>query len=145
MRERRRSSSCGAWARPGARDRPARSGKATPSALADFATERLAKPDHQLPAGQSFAEWFRSNEPALRENAALRDKNVIIARQMLPLFEATPAGWGAVPYLNLGKRQKHKPLAQYFAEWQAASPAEVRPFLARLAALFLAAEVFRPR
>jgi hypothetical protein len=105
-------------------------------ALANFATERLAKPDHQLSAGQSFTEWFRSNEPALRENAALRAKNVIIARQMLPLFEATPAGWGAVPYLNLGKRQKHKPLAQYFAEWQAASPAELRPFLARVAALF---------
>lgn len=105
-------------------------------ALAKYATERLAKPEHQLPAGVTFPAWFRENEPALRENSILRAKNVIIARQMLPLFAAEPAGWRAACYLNLGQRQHGKPLAQYFAEWQAASPAAARPFVGKVAGLF---------
>lgn len=106
------------------------------TAFADYAAERLARPDHQLPADRQFAEWFSSNEPSLRENAAQRAKDVIIARQMLPLFEAEPAGWEAACYLNLGARKQGKPLAQYFAEWQTASPAALRPFLARVGRLF---------
>lgn len=102
------------------------------SALADYATERLAKPDHQLPPGQSFGEWFHENEAALRENPTLRAKNVIVARHLLPLFEAEPAGWEAMCYLNLGKREQNKPLKQVFAEWLAASPEKLRPFIGRV-------------
>jgi hypothetical protein len=109
------------------------------SAFADYATERLARPDHQLPADRPFSEWFAGNEPSLRENAAQRAKNVIIARQMLPLFEAEPAGWEAACFLNLGARKQGKPLTQYFAEWQSASPAALRAFLGRVMALFSAA------
>ena len=107
--------------------------------MAAYATDRLAKPEHQLPADTTFLAWFRQNEPALRANSMLREKNVIIARQLLPLFEADPAGWPAVCYLNLGAHQQGKPLAQHFAEWQANSPAELRPFLTRLTALFAVA------
>jgi hypothetical protein len=110
--------------------------RTTAAALADYATERLARPEHQLPPGRPFGEWFRENEPALRGNAALRAKNVIVARQMLPLFEAEPAGWAAAGYLNLGRHDRDKPRTQYFAEWQAASPPELRPLLGRVAALF---------
>jgi hypothetical protein len=105
-------------------------------ALAAYATERLARADHQLPAGVSFSAWFRENASELVENHALRAKNVIIARQMLPLFEAEPEGWEALCYLNLGQREQGKPRAQHFAEWQNAAPAELRPFIARLVALF---------
>jgi hypothetical protein len=107
-------------------------------ALATYATERLARPEHQLPADRAFPEWLRSNAPALRENHTLRARNVIVARQVLPLFEAEPAGWEAVCYLNLGRRQHGKSLAQHLAEWQAATPGALRPFLSRLAALFSA-------
>ena len=69
--------------------------------------------------------------------AMLREKNVIIARQMLPIFEGEPAGWDAACYLNLGAHQQGKPLAQHLSEWQTNSPPALRPFLARLAALFL--------
>ena len=105
-------------------------------ALTDYATERLARPEHQLPEGQSFADWFRGSENALRENPVLRAKNVIIARQLLPLFEAEPAGWEAVCYLNLGKREQGKPLRQVFAEWSAASPEKLRPFVGKVAKPF---------
>jgi hypothetical protein len=105
-------------------------------AMAKYASDRLALPEHQLPAGVTFADWFRQNEPSLRENAALREKNVIVARQLLPLFEAEPAGWDAACYLNLGAHQPAKPLSQQLAEWQTNSPASLHPFLAKIAALF---------
>jgi hypothetical protein len=110
--------------------------RGTAAAFADYTVERLARPDHQLPADTAFPAWFREHEPALRENAALRARNVIIARQLLPLFEAEPAGWVAACYLNLGRRQQGKPLAQHFTEWQAASPAARRPFIGRVAEIF---------
>jgi hypothetical protein len=107
-------------------------------AIAKYAADRLARPEHQLPADIPFLAWFRQNEPALRENAILREKDVIIASQMLPLFEAEPAGWAAACYLNLGARQQGKSLTQHFSEWQNNSPPALRPFLARLSALFFA-------
>jgi hypothetical protein len=105
-------------------------------AMSAYAVERLAKPEHQLPADTTFAAWFHLAEPALRENSMLRAQNVIIARQMLPLFETEPSGWDALCYLNLGAHQQGKALAQHLAEWQSNSPAAVRPFVARVAALF---------
>jgi len=112
-------------------------------AMAAYAADRLAKPEHQLPADTPFLAWFRQNEPALRADANIREKNVIIARQLLPLFESNPNGWAAACYLNLGTHTQGKPLAQHFAEWQTNSPAELHPFLARLTALFGAGESTR--
>ncbi len=106
------------------------------SALGDYATERLARPDHQLPEGTTFSAWFATNEAGLRANGAMRAKNVIVARQMLPLFEADPSGWNAVSYLNLGKRDVKKPLAQYFDEWRTAAPPAQSALIGRIAALF---------
>jgi hypothetical protein len=105
-------------------------------AMAKYATDRLALPEHQLPADTSFSAWFRENEPTLRANARLREKNVIIARQILPLFEAEPQGWDALCYLNLGAHQQGKPLTQHLAEWQANCPSLLRPFVTKIAALF---------
>lgn len=105
-------------------------------AMGKYASDRLAKPEHQLPANTSFLAWFRANESSLRENAVQREKDVIIARQMLPLLEAEPAGWAAACYLNLGARQQGKSLAQHFSEWQNNSPPALRPFLGRLTSLF---------
>ena len=105
-------------------------------AMGKYASDRLARPEHQLPPDTTFAAWFRQNEASLRENPVLREKEVIIARQMLPLFEAEPAGWLAACYLNLGAHQPGKSLSQYFSEWQNNSPQALRPFLGKVTALF---------
>lgn len=117
-------------------DAPYPNWKSYAAMLAAYATERLAKPEHQLPEGQPFGEWFRSNEATLRENPVLRDKAVIIARQMLPLFEATPTAWDSVCYLNLGQHKDGKSLREHLTEWQTATPAGLKAFVARLASLF---------
>ncbi len=104
--------------------------------FSEYAAERLSRPAHQLPAGQTFAAWFRENEKSLRENAMQREKNVIVARQLLPIMEAEPNGWEAACYLNLGAKQEDKPLMQYFTEWQNACPPGLKPAVKRIATLF---------
>ena len=106
------------------------------SAFSMYAAARLALPEHRLPPGVPFAAWFHQNEPALRACAVLRDKDTIIASQMLPILEATPSGWEALCYLNLGTRDLKKPLARHFTEWGQNVSSDLRPFVSKIAALF---------
>ncbi len=102
----------------------------------NYAEQRIRLPKHQLPAGTSFIVWFRENQTALRQNAAIRERNTIIAIQFLPIFEAEPRGWEAVAFLNRGSPDPNKSLAQHFAEWRSRCPQDLRPFITRLAAVF---------
>lgn len=105
-------------------------------ALTRYAQERLDEPKHKLPPDTKFHAWFRGEEASLRANSTQREKNGIIAAQLLPLFEAEPRGWEAVAFFNLGTRDKTLPLAAFLAEWRANSPAELRPFIAKVAGVF---------
>jgi hypothetical protein len=100
-----------------------------------YVEKRLALPEHKLPAGMPFLAWFKLNEPALRLNPAMRDRNSIVAIQLLPIFEADPRGWEALIFLNRGL-DVNGSLAQHLARWRSQCPAELRPFLRRLAAAF---------
>jgi hypothetical protein len=104
--------------------------------LNDYAEQRIALPQHHLPAGTPFIAWFRKNQAALRQNAAIRDRNTIIAIQLLPIFEAEPQGWEAVAFLNRDSPDPNKSLVQHFTEWRSQCPEELRPFITRLAAVF---------
>ena len=105
------------------------------SALGDYASKRQAEPAHKLPEGQTFGTWFATEEPAQRKDWT-REKNTIIARELLPLFETNPAGWEALPYLKLGSRDVNQPLAKHLAEWHTNAPADQRAFIANFAAVF---------
>jgi hypothetical protein len=100
----------------------------------DYVEHRIALPEHQLPAGTPFIVWFRENQTALRQNAAIRDRNTIIAIQLLPIFEAEPRGWETVAFLN--RDSPNKSLAQHLAEWRSECPQDLHPFVTRLAAVF---------
>ncbi|MGA8480311.1 MAG: hypothetical protein WB696_20280 [Chthoniobacterales bacterium] len=102
----------------------------------DYAEQRLALPENHLPAGTSFLVWFRENQPALRQNADMRDRNTIIAVQFLPIFEAEPGGWEAVAFLNRGSSNAEESLAQHLAEWRSQCPKELRPFVIKIAKVF---------
>ena len=106
------------------------------ASLADYVTKHLADPKHQLPERRTFAAWFAAEEPELRQKWAQRDKNTIIARQLLPLFEAEPRGWEALPSLKLGTHDAAKPLARHLTEWSAHAPPQQRAFISRCAAVF---------
>lgn len=104
--------------------------------LNDYAAKRLALPEHHLPAETPFLVWFREKEPALRRNADMRDTNTIIALQFLPIFEAEPHGWQAVAYLDRGLHNLNESLEQRFFTWRSECPADLRPFVGRLATIF---------
>lgn len=106
-------------------------------ALNQYADDRLAASAAAVPEGNSFLEWLRENEPTLRENGTLRDKNNRVARQILPLFEAHPGGWEALTAFNLTKNRKaDKSLREHFTDWIAAAPPVQRDFIRKLAAEF---------
>jgi hypothetical protein len=104
--------------------------------LNDYVEQRLALPEHHLPAGTPFLVWFRKNQAALRQNSDMRDRNTMIAIQLLPIFEAEPRGWEAVAFLNRGSSSARESLTQHFVGWRSQCPMELRPFVTRLAAVF---------
>ena len=104
--------------------------------LNDYVEQRIALPEHHLPAGTPFIVWFRENQTALRQNPEIRDRNTIIAIQLLPIFEAEPRGWEAVAFLNRDSPNPNKSLAQHLAGWRSQCPQDLRPFITRLAAVF---------
>jgi hypothetical protein len=110
--------------------------KSYAGSLTEYAQERLDK--SAVPAGQTFTAWFRENEAAMREKSCLRDKNNIVARQLLPLFEAHPDGWESVTFFNLGLRDREQSLRARLADWTANSPPAQRAFLRDVAAVFAA-------
>jgi hypothetical protein len=101
-----------------------------------YAEQRLTLPEHQLPAGKSFLDWFQEHQPALRRNFAIWDWNTIIAIQLLSLFEANPRAWEAVTSLNQSSNGTNESLAEPFAAWRSQCPEDLRPFVNRLAAVF---------
>ncbi|MDD5249487.1 MAG: hypothetical protein PHY45_10905 [Rhodocyclaceae bacterium] len=82
-----------------------------------------------LPAGHSFAAWLADNEEGLRDNPYLREKDDLVARRLLPLFERNPASWEALCYLNLDATDNDTSLPQYLAHWYRNAPAQDKPFV----------------
>ena len=105
-------------------------------ALATYAAQRLARPEHQLPPGVTFQAWFHDSESAMRGNPVLREKNTIVASQMLPIFEAEPEKWEALCYLNLGTRDAKKPFARHLAEWKQNLPPELKSTVTKIGEVF---------
>lgn len=65
-----------------------------------YADQLLGEPHRQLPAHTSAAAWLQENEAGLRNHPYRREKNEILANQLLPLFESQPQGWQALAVLN---------------------------------------------
>ncbi|MEO6624527.1 MAG: hypothetical protein ABIN37_06820, partial [Burkholderiaceae bacterium] len=86
-----------------------------------YASRLMSEPHRHLPAGQSFPDWYAQNQPSLSAHPYLREKNELVAANLLPLFEAHPELWQSIAYLNPKKTSDSKPFAQYLADWQAAS------------------------
>lgn len=104
--------------------------------LVEYAQDRIDASARKFPADMSFIGWFRANEPSMRENSTIREKNNIVASRLLPLFEARPEGWEAVTFCNLGKRDPEKTLAAHFSDWHFAVPPAQRSFIGELASVF---------
>jgi hypothetical protein len=103
-------------------------------ALRQYADARIG--EAPLPAGKTFAEWFRENEGAMRENACLREATRVVAGVLLPLFEERPERWEAIGWLNAGKSYKTQSLADYLADWRYYAPERHRAIIGQIAERF---------
>jgi hypothetical protein len=100
-----------------------------------YRKERLRLPEHHLPAGMPFIVWFRANESDLRRDGTRRDRNTIVAAQLLPIFEKEPRGWGALAFFRRAT-DPNQSLSRQFADWRSSCPRELQQFVAKLAAVF---------
>jgi hypothetical protein len=105
--------------------------------LNEYAENRLNQVAARKGAGFEFQKWFAENESSMRSNPTIREKNDIVAGELLPLFESTPGGWESVTFYNLGEnRNPSKSLRQHFADWRTAAPALQHDFIDRMASVF---------
>jgi hypothetical protein len=102
--------------------------------LAAYAAQRLEESARDLPPDAHLRPWLRRHEAEMRANAVNRPLNNVIAARLLPLFEAEPAGWEAMVYLNRGRRpEPDVSLADHLAGWRQACPERLRSFVTRVA------------
>jgi hypothetical protein len=102
--------------------------------LAAYAQERIDSA--QLPQGKSLAAWFADHKADLYTSSTNRELNLIVAAQLLPLFEAEPPRWEAIGWLNAADSTKSQTLAEYLADWERSSPERHRAFIRQIAARF---------
>jgi hypothetical protein len=103
-------------------------------ALSQYAGERMRTA--RLPPGKTLAQWYRENEPPLRQEPCLRDKNTVVAAALLPLFEEQPERWEAITWLNDGRSHGTRTLARYLADWHARVPEKHRSIVRQIAREF---------
>jgi len=103
-------------------------------ALQRYRDERLAQ--GKLPAGMSLADWFGKKGAALREDPRQRPLNLIVASALLPMFEAAPERWGALPFLNVVRGDATRSFPRYLGDWSRSAPEKHRELIATLASRF---------
>lgn len=102
--------------------------------LHDYADDVAGK--HALPEGKSFATWFGETLGELSKDPTQRDLNGIVAVQLLPIFEATPEAWQAIPFLNVGRSKERQSFDDYLKAWHQNTPATLRHHVAKITGQF---------
>ncbi len=110
--------------------------KSFSSALTKYADNLRLKPGQGLAEGQTLAQWYRANASALRAKATDRAKNKVVANAVLPILQANPETWQAFSHLNLIKPDKADTFEAFLSDWLARTPAEHKPAVKRIIALF---------
>ncbi len=104
--------------------------------LKEYAQERIKAPEHMLPPEETFHTWFKKHENELRHKWKQRDKNTIVAKQLLPLFEAEPQAWEAVTYINLVPRDPNMSFYVFLINWKKISKKDFHGFIDKIFVLF---------
>ena len=101
-----------------------------------YCEKLMDRPETQLPEGVSLQSWLLHNEDTLRvadySKDAERDKQYLVAYQLLPIFEEFPDGWNAIRNLPTSTGY----LKGYLNEWYSLVDLEDQPFVVRLSNAF---------
>lgn len=104
------------------------------TALREYADERIVRAT--LPDGETLAAWYRRYAEHLKNHSTDRDKNLVAATALLPLFEAEPEHWTAVYWINAAIVREPEPFPQYLRTWRENAPEAHRTFIEKLAEKF---------
>jgi hypothetical protein len=102
------------------------------ASLAKYVDELWAAGSHGLPAGIRFGDWLCGLLPGLRADPLRRADNMIVARELLPVFEADEGAWAVLRYMNMWPVHSECSTTEFFALWANATPPSLRGRLARL-------------
>lgn len=104
--------------------------------LAKYADQLLDESHRWLDGSTTLAQWYSRNQATLRRDPYARETNEVVATKLLPLFEQDPRRWAALAHLNTTRPVPGQSFADFLAGWSAASPPDLRPFVAEIRALF---------
>lgn len=102
--------------------------------LASYAQDRIDSV--ALERRKPLAEWFAAERVELEQNATLRQKNTVVAADLLELFEAEPENWAAVHFLNVSEGTPEQSFENYLTEWRDNAPYRRHDFIGEIAARF---------
>ena len=85
---------------------------------------------------RGMATFYQEHAEELRKNPTSRELNGAMAIVMLAKFEAEPASWEAIRWLNHTPAPKEEPFASYLKRWHDAAPEKHRAFIADVGKLY---------
>lgn len=91
-----------------------------------YADQLLSQKHRQLAPNQTFGDWYKANAASLSANPYDREKDELIAGQLLPIFAKNDTYWQSIIYLNPFRESAVQPFAQYLHDWYKASPEQSR-------------------
>ncbi|MCP8689448.1 hypothetical protein [Marinobacterium sedimentorum] len=104
--------------------------------FAAYAQHLLEQQHRHLAGNTTLANWYRQHEESLQATPYQRDKNEVVATQLLALFERDPMRWRAIRHLNPLRGSAEKAFADYLNDWQSACPVQVGGIVQQTRALF---------
>ena len=105
------------------------------TSLAAYDAEHRASPARSRPPGVAFGSWLATRLPRLEDDAGRREDSTVIAKELLPVFEAGPSGWRAMRHLHHSRRASATALRDFMDGWADATPAPYRGTVEALAAI----------
>ena len=100
--------------------------------LMNYTQEIFSRPEVQLPEDVSLKTWVSLHEEALRRDCYQRNKNTLVAKQLLPIFKSTPEGWNAISRFPSSSAK----FPFYLDDWHSSVESADKPFVERLSNAF---------
>jgi len=94
----------------------------------DYAKQLISYPDFQLPDDLTLSNWFKANEQNLRSDSCQRNKNGIVAVQLLPLMEKNLKNWQSICFIP----DSAGSFEEFLKEWRAKCPEPQKLFITEL-------------
>jgi hypothetical protein len=101
-------------------------------AIQDYARKLMTQIGSSAAEKVDFPDWFRINQKSLRASWYQRERNLLVARQILPVFENHPAYWDALRFIP----DCDGLFETFLHNWNDQCSCELKPLITELASIF---------